>query len=97
MVLGTRIFYIALEQQADLEEGEADAVEPILAVQAMKAVQVVMGLGMLVAIPLEQAGAVLGRQGLLLIRVLQEMGGTGISCLLLQLCPHGSLEEVPAR
>ena len=95
MVSGKLLF--ALEQQADLEEGDAVALEPILAVQAIKAAQAVLGLGMLLAIPLEQAGAVSGRQGQLLVRVWQEMAETGISCLSPQSCLHGLQVEVPAH
>ena len=95
MVSGKLLF--ALEPQADLEEGDAVALEPILAVQAIKAAQAVLGLGMLLAVLLEQAGAVSGRQGQLLVRVWLEMGEMDISCLSLQSCLHGLQVEVPAH
>jgi len=94
VVPGRRIS--ALQQQADLEEGDAVAVEPILVVQAGRAVQVVVGLRIFKNHPLEQAGAVSGRQGQLLLRVWQEMGGTDISCLSPLSCLHGLQVEVLA-
>ena len=85
-----------MEQQADLEAGVPPSV---LAVQAIKAVQVVEGSLPLdqAAIPLEQAGAVSGRQGQLPVRAWLEMEETGISCLSLQSCLHGLQVEVPAH
>jgi len=95
VVSGKLLF--ALEPQADLEVEDAVALEPILAVQAIKAAQAVLGLGILLAVLLEQAGAVSGRQGLLLVRVWQEMEETGINCLSPQSCLHGLQVEVPAH
>ncbi len=96
MVPGTDLIYTAMEQQVDLEAGVPPSV---LAVQAIKAVQVVQGSLPLdqAAIPLEQAGAVSGRQGQLLVRVWLEMGEMDIICLSLQSCLHGLQVEVPAH
>ncbi len=93
MVPGTNLIYIALEQQADLEVGVPPSV---MAVQAIKTVQVVMG-PIIFAIPLEEAGAVSGRQGQLLWIVWLEMGETGTSCLSPQSCLHGLQVEVLAH